>query len=388
MLKVREASTWNEVGCVVRQIAVKVHAGDGDTYSPEVAFDYTVAGQRYTGDQFWFGSGSYGDRKAIEDAIAPFQVGGEYPCYVNPKDPRVAVLTRQVAAHAWLGWLFGGIFGTVGAVAMLACLRGYFGTKQKAASQRSTTSWNRSESLTSTFAKGGVDPDDSTENRPHYDFDSSVCPIEGEGPDEPMVLATKGSRIGTAIGSWFFALIWNGISWTVGYFVLKDFHWFAAIFFSIFALFGVAIFLFAIYSTLQIWNPQTTVVCSQRHLYPGSEFEISWLHQGNSSSIVELSIELEGQESATYRQGTTTRTDKNVFFKQTIVKTNEPNEIAAGFRVYHLPEDTMHTFESSKNSITWQIQVHGKIGFWPDILDAYSITIYPPMIEGANHAES
>jgi hypothetical protein len=117
---------------------------------------------------------------------------------------------------------------------------------------------------------------------------------------------------------------------------------------------GVAAVVFASYSTLQIWNPKTTIVCSQRNLYPGSEFEISWLHQVSSSSISEFTIELEGQESATYRQGTTTRTEKHSFFKKTIVKTSDSSEIAKGFRLMKLPDETMHTFEGQRNTISWQ----------------------------------
>jgi hypothetical protein len=198
-----------------------------------------------------------------------------------------------------------------------------------------------------------------------------------------MILKAKGSRVGTAIGSWFFAFVWNAFSWTFAYFIIKDFHWFAAIFISVFLLIGLATILFSIYSTLQLWNPRTTVVCSQRNLYAGSEFEISWLHQGRSSSIAELAIELEGEESATYRQGTTTRTDKSVFFQQSVVKTSEPTEISKGFSLVTLPNDTMHSFQGERNAIAWQIRVRGKIRFWPDIHDTFSITIYPPPAESA-----
>lgn len=228
--------------------------------------------------------------------------------------------------------------------------------------------------------------DGRTDSQPEYDFDSRTCPVEDEGPDEPLPLSAKGSRVGTAIGSWFFAIIWNGITWVVGYFVLKEFNLFPALFLAVFFLIGIAVLLFAIYSTLQIWNPRTIVVCSQRNLYPGSEFEISWLHQGNAASISELSIHLEGSESATYRQGTTTRTDKSIFLKQTIVQTKERTEIDSGFSLARLPEETMHSFESGRNSISWQIQVHGKIRFWPDINDTFAITIYPPKGEGVNDA--
>ncbi len=386
-LKVGEAAKWTEVACVVQQIGIDVHRGDGDTYAPEVTFAYTFDGQNYTSNQFWFGSGSYGNRTAIEKAIAPFQAGGEYPCYVNPRDPNEAVLTRQVAAHTWLGWLFGGIFAAVGLVGMIAGLRGSFGTKA-AAKKHLRESGDLAASHGLKSLQGGSDAGISSDGQPQYDFDSSVCPVEEEGPDEPMILAAKGSRIGTAMGSWIFASIWNAIAWTIGYFAFQDLNWFALIFISLFLLIGIAAILFSIYSTLQLWNPRTTVVCSQRNLYAGSEFEISWLHQGKSSSIAELSIELEGEESATYRQGTTTRTDKSMFFKQIIVKTSEPNEISNGFRLVRLPEDTMHSFQGVRNSITWHVKVLGKIRFWPDIHDVFLVTVYPPPMEGASNAKN
>jgi len=387
MLKVGESAKWREVVCVVQQIGVDVHQGDGDTYAPEVTFAYTFDGQAYTSNQFWFGSGSNGDRKAVEKAIAPFQAGGEYPCYVNPTNPKEAVLTRQVAAHTWLGWLFGGIFAAVGFFGLIAGVRGYFGTKA-AASKRFQTRGSLAQSHALKSSNRSNDEGSSADGLPHYDIDPSVCPVEQEGPDEPLILAPKGSRVGTAIGSWFFALIWNAISWTIGYFAFRDFNWFALVFISIFLLVGVATILFSIYSTLQLWNPRTTVVCSQRNLYAGSEFEISWLHQRKSSSIVELSIELEGEESATYRQGTTTRTDKSVFFKQTVVKTSEPTEVCDGFRLVCLPEDTMHSFQGLRNTVTWYVRVHGKIRFWPDMLDVLSITVYPPPVEGESNARN
>ena len=401
-LQVQSAKNWNEVGCVVRHIGIKVHPGsDNDTYSPEVTFDYIIGDQQYSGNQFWFGSGSSSGRKAIEAAIAPYQEGGEYPCYVNPMNPNDSVLTRQVPSHAWLGWLLGSIFSLAGGLGMLAVVKNYFWPSHMfpghgAAKKRSTKnpiSITPSATLRLKGDNMSGNPSErqterQTDSQPQYYFDSGVCPEELQTPDEPMQLETKGSRIGTALGSWIFAMIWNGISWTFAYFSFKEANFFMLLFMSLFLLVGVATFLFAIYSTLQLWNPRTIVVCSQRNIYPGSEFEISWLHQGNSAGIHELSIELEGQESATYRQGTTTRTDKSTFFKQSIAKTTDPTEISQGFSLVHLPEDTMHSFKSTRNSIAWQIRVRGKIRFWPDIDDTYDITIFPPAIEGANHASS
>ncbi len=115
---------WIETDCVVRKIEVKAHHNQkGATYSPDVLYEYTYGGQPYTSDQFWFGNGSYGDRNAVAKAVADYQPGGEYRCYVNPSQPQEAVLSLRLAAHWWLGCLFGAIFGGVGFVALCINLR-------------------------------------------------------------------------------------------------------------------------------------------------------------------------------------------------------------------------------------------------------------------------
>jgi hypothetical protein len=212
-----------------------------------------------------------------------------------------------------------------------------------------------------------------------YAYD--VVPLEPDAPDEPTVLSTKDSRIGVAVACWFFAMIWNSITWTITYFAWRDGSWFGIAFSSIFVVVGIAILLGAVYATLQIFNPKPTLVCSQNRLYPGTEFEVSWTHRGNTGRIQELRITLEGIEEATFKQGTSNRTERSLFHQQTIVQTTDSLEINEGYRVLTLPADTMHSFKSSRNAILWILKVHGKIAWWPDMTDQFPITIYPPALE-------
>ncbi len=191
----------------------------------------------------------------------------------------------------------------------------------------------------------------------------------------------KESRVARALMSWGVALFWNGITWTILYFILQDFRWFPVLFLGFFALIGLALLGLAVYTTMQLANPRTTVVASERFIYPGTEFEVMWMHEKSAARLAELTIEVEGTESATYRYGTSSRTDKQVFFHATIVSTKDPEEIQKGFHLLQLPSDTMHTFEAGSNSITWQINVHGRIRFWPDVTDTYAFTVYPPRID-------
>jgi hypothetical protein len=208
-----------------------------------------------------------------------------------------------------------------------------------------------------------------------------AVPMEPEGPDEPTVLASSHSRIGLAIGCWFFAIIWNAITWGITYFSLRDGNGLVVAFASLFILVGIAVLLGAMYATLQIFNPKPTLVCSQSRLYPGAEFEVSWTHRGNTGRIQELLITLEGIEEATFKQGTSSRTERSLFHQQTIVQTTERSEINEGFRVLVLPPDTMHSFKSSRNAILWVLKIHGKIAWWPDMTEQFPISIFPPTLE-------
>jgi hypothetical protein len=214
---------------------------------------------------------------------------------------------------------------------------------------------------------------------PEYFTSPDTCPIEGQEPDAPLVLKQVTSRLMAAIGLSLFALFWNGF---IGLFVYLAFTrqtpWFATLIIGVLALVGILVFVNAVAKIMQLWNPVSTLVCSQRYLYPGSQFEISWLHQGRTSRIQAFKITLVGEEQATFRQGTSSRTETNCFHEQIIIDTTDQARIQEGFELVQLDHDVMHTFKATRNRIRWALKVTGKIAFWPDIADEYEITLYAP----------
>lgn len=386
-LRHQEASTWEEVPCVIREIGIDAQTSRsgsrGSTaYAPKVEFDYAYNGQAYSSKQFWFGHRLFNKRSEVQAMISRYEKGGEYACWVNPNEPSSAVLDRDARDNSIVGWLFGGLFAVVGGVGCLASL--WAMVRPSKSKGRTSTSSTRAP-VGSRAPIGKAEPSPNQSDFKSY-FDPKVCPEEGDEPDDPLILKQEYSRSSVAIGMWFFAIFWNGIIGLFYFLGARNGMPIAVmIFLGIFALVGVAILWGAIYKTLQIWNPVTTVVCSQRYLYPGSEFEVSWLHQGNVSRIKSLKIILEGEESATYRQGTSTRTEVHKFYEHTIVETADPPQIAQGFSLVQLSQDTMHSFNSPRNKIRWQVRVKGVVPFWPDIDDTYEITVYPPKI-GVGHA--
>ena len=206
----------------------------------------------------------------------------------------------------------------------------------------------------------------------------STCPIESGEPDEPLVIQAAESRVAVAIGLWIAGICWTGIVSLIGLGVMQNKNWVPMLILSVFLLIGIALLVFAFYSTLQIFNPRPILACSQRDLYPGSVFELSWMFRGNAKKIQHLEIVLEGIEKVSYRQGTSTRTEENPFFHQKVIDSPAPDSIAQGFELVSIPLATMHSFKSPNNVFTWQIRVLGKIAFWPDIRDRFEIVLLAP----------
>lgn len=207
---------------------------------------------------------------------------------------------------------------------------------------------------------------------------NSTCPIESGEPDEPLVIQAATSRVAVAIGLWIAGLAWTGFFSLIFFGVGQIKEWFLIAIFSTLFLIGIALLLFAFYSTLQIFNPSPILACSQRDIYPGSEFELSWMFRGNAKKIKHLEIVLEGIEKVSYRQGTSTRTEEKPFYRQSVINSENPETVAQGFELVSIPISTMHSFKSSNNSFNWQIRVIGKIAFWPDIRDRFEIVMLAP----------
>ena len=217
-----------------------------------------------------------------------------------------------------------------------------------------------------------------SEKNPKRAMANATCPIESGEPDEPLVIQASESRVAVAIGLWIAGIFWTGIVSLIYFGVSPIKDWIPLFIFFGFFLVGIALLVFAFYSTLQIFNPSPILACSQRDIYPGSEFELSWMFRGNSQKIKHLEIVLEGIEKVSYRQGTSTRTEEKPFYRQTVVSSEEPETVAKGFELVSIPISTMHSFKSSNNSFTWQIRVNGKIAFWPDIRDRFEIVLLAP----------
>jgi hypothetical protein len=207
-----------------------------------------------------------------------------------------------------------------------------------------------------------------------------------EVADVPVQLKPQMGPVGKVFGTLFFALFWNGI---VSVFVWQAWKgwqsghpdWFLTIFLIPFVLVGLGAFVFVGHFTLALANPRPRLTLGSGHTCLGDDVRIDWHFTGRASRLSSLKIFLEGREEATYRRGTDTYTDREVFATLPLIDTGNDWEIPRGSAEVRVPDDTMHSLEAASNKVVWEIKVSGEIERWPDVEQNFPITIHPLRIE-------
>jgi hypothetical protein len=349
LLGVLQARNWTPTPCRITSSAVVTKgSGDDRKFYPDILYFYSVGGTRYNSTR-WNPFDSSTSRAQAQRIVQQFPAGTNAQCYVNPNDPTQAMLDRSIPLSAWLGLvplLFVAI-GAGGIIWQIVSLR--------------TAKTNRA------LAQSSWQP--------------RVALLLGAGPN--LVLKPTTSRIGNCIGLTIFAVIWNGFVfaffWTA---VLNGspgsfFRVFLALFLIPFALIGLLILGGAFSSFLGLFNAGLQLTLNRIDAAPGEELELSWQMQRGQIKPQELRITLQAREEATYRRGTDTVTDKNIFHKNEIVHTAKVAEIQSGQARIPIPANTMHSMEATNNKIIWSLKVRGAVRLWPDIDEEYVILVVP-----------
>lgn len=174
-LGIAAARQWVETPCRIDSSKVGVHdSDDGHTYSVDIEYSYTFDRQTYQSKRYDFFGGSSSGRRAKEVIVGRYPIGSEAICYVDPRNPREAVLERRWTAQAW--WAFIPlVFVLVGAAGLGWVVFGRSDTSPVAAA--SDAPWSRRPD----WAAGQI----------------------------------KSSNKSTMIGAWVFAGLWNSISWII-----------------------------------------------------------------------------------------------------------------------------------------------------------------------------
>ncbi len=184
-----------------------------------------------------------------------------------------------------------------------------------------------------------------------------------------------------------FGGVWNGFVWTMLIGNMRSalnsgsgFDWVFALFLIPFALVGLGIVGLVIYMGLGLFNPRPVVTVDPGAARLGAPFEVRWRLNRPSTRVKSLAVVLQGVETATYRQGTDTRTETEVFYEATLserTSTGFRSEAWSGSAEAVVPADQMHTWSASNNGVSWRIKVKGSIPRWPDIDADFELPVVP-----------
>ncbi len=343
LLEILAARAWVATPASVLSSRVVAQSdSDGNSYRVDILYAYTFDGAPRQSSRYDFSRGSssgYGTKAAI---VQNYPVGAETTCYVNPRDPSEAVLRREpfkALGFGAIGFVFLGLgaFGMAGA-------RKLSGAAQPA----------RLDGLPAT----AVEP----------------------APAGSVVLQPQQSRVGKFVFILIFAVIWNAL---IGFFVhltmVRDPQTplFAKVIVGVLALCGVGLICSVFYQCLALFNPVVRLVASAQSIPLGRDLRLEWTVEGRASRLRRLRITLEGREEATYRRGTHTYTDRNVFIRFALLDTADRAEIETGHKSFPIPAGAMHTFEGRHNKVVWRLHIAGEVPRWPDIDDEYPMTLLP-----------
>jgi hypothetical protein len=353
-LRLIDARSWDETGCVVISSEVRSHSSDdGTTYSIDILYEYEYDRQIWRSNRYSFVSWSSSGYDGKAEVVEEYPPGRRTVCYVDPDDPSRAVLSRDFSLSYLVG-LFPLIF--VGAGLLVMRVGAAARAKKRSAISRSSEPAAVAEILPAAVPSSG-----------------------------PTVLKPKVSPWAKAIGMLVVAAFWNGIVSVFLLQLIESFRsgspeWFLAVFLLPFVAVGLFMIGMIGYFVLQTTNPRPQLLVSNRSPRLGDRVQVEWRFAGSVKRLSDLKIILEGREEATYRRGTDTRTDREVFAQLPIVDTSAQHQMQRGTNLVELPKSTMHSVAADNNKIVWEIKVAGDIPKWPDIDETFEMSVLPQAV--------
>ena len=362
LLKALGSGGWKQVPATVVSSNVRTHRGEDTSYSVNILYAYTVDGREYRSNRYNFMGGSssrHAAKRAIVDRHPP---GTRITAYVNPDDPTDAVIERGLKAEMLL-LLVPLLFALVGAAGTFFTVR-----------------YIRRSGPASRTAPGG-----GGAGRATSPLTGRFVPVgrrPGHAPRGPLTLKPHHSPGLRLLAITLVALFWNGIVSIFLYQVVKGWstgrgEFCLTIFLVPFVAVGAGLLVAVLYSLLALFNPRCTLTVSRGDLALGESVEFRWAFAGRYDRIHRLVLRVEGREEATYRRGTTTTTDRNVFCAQDVVDTSRATEFGSGVARWIVPADSMHSLTAGNNKVVWTLTVHGHIQGWPDVKEEFPLTVGP-----------
>jgi hypothetical protein len=356
MIRILDARDWQSVPCRILRSEVRSHdSDDGTTYSVHILYEYNVDGKTYRTDRYSFMGGSSSGYKGKRLIVDRYPKGSQASCWVDPTQPTEAVLFRGFSPVMF--------FGLIPAVFLLVGVGGIYGVIRRKNRQL-----------------GHVQQPDWLCDTSSNQYTSGNLYAANLGTENgPVELKPKCSRKGKFIGILIFAVIWNAV---VAFMVMTRMPNGPAtpvplLMVVIFAGIGIACIAGVIYQFLALFNPLARLRLSAPRVSLGDRLTVDWEISGHVSRLDRLTLTLTGKETAQYRRGTRTYTDRRTFHKTELVGITDPLAMQKGRTELTIPTNSMHSFHGQNNHVIWSITLHGDISRWPDMKETFEILVTP-----------
>lgn len=345
------ARDWVATPCRILSSEVTTHhdSEDGDTYGVAVSYEYEWNNALHRGDRYDFARISDGDRGAKQQMVNSMPPGATLTCYVDPDDPAQSVIDREFHLRWSSIWIL--LFPAAGLGIMFAGTRRFL--RDRAASGAAAV---RSAPLS---------------------------PIRK--PAGPVRLKASLGR--EAIGLLVMSLFWNGIVavfWFALYASGNASVW-VVLFLGLFQAIGILLVVLWVRKAMQAFAPVPIITASSNPVSLGGKLSLKMTFSRDPSAVQRLRLTLVGREEATYRRGTDTVTDKQVFFRAVILDESRPARLATAAPEVQVPIDTMHSFAARSNKIVWVVELEEVVLNWPDVKCEYPIEVAPAAMTERTH---
>lgn len=312
---------------------------------------------------------------AIRRLEALPEIGSETPCWFDPESPETVVLKR---GYNWSMWL------------LTLLLPGALVAFGGAGLLRSVRAWGKSEEhravaagLPEQFAPTGQAP----VGAPGFPG-VPACDdlVNSPGTILSYRLPIESPESWALLGFGLFALVWNAVLVVLAVGAGLDLmggriDWLLLgliVPFAVVGIGGVVLFIRGLVQATSMGPTQFEV--SDHPLRPGRSYEVLVAH-GGSGMLQMMELCLEAEEQATFRQGTDTRTERVVVWRQSIKQWRDI-ELSSASRfeaeaTIRLPDRAMHSFHSEHNVVSWRFVVRGVLDTRPPFCRVFPVVVFP-----------
>jgi hypothetical protein len=191
-------------------------------------------------------------------------------------------------------------------------------------------------------------------------------------------------------GAVVFCAVWNAVSWGI---LLYSLYYstqsvmdivYCIVFGLIFCGFGLFLFVMVLHYLMTLFGVGPTILeISDHPVLASRRFRIMLIQYG-AFRVQEFEVSLLCEETARFRQGTDTVTNRKEVYRQRLMhrrdfETDSSTPMQHEF-VIRLPAGAMHSMRSEHNEVNWKIVVRAKLHGWLDLYRESPIVVHPAAI--------